>query len=118
MVTCPVNPPDAPMVTVTLAVVPAVVLAVEGMVRVKSRPVPLSATVCGLPVALSAIESVPVRGLFDVALGAKLTLIVQVAAIATVAPLQVLVCVKSFVILIADVPKTRGAVPVFVTVTV
>ena len=90
-VTEPVKPPTAPRVTVMLASVPAVVEAVEGRVKLKSNPVPLKGTVCGVPAALSAIESVPVRGLFVVAVGAKLTLIVHVPLTVTVAPLHVLV---------------------------
>lgn len=101
IVTGPVKPPRAPIVTVTLAAAPAVVEAVEGRLRLKSKPVPLKATVCGLPVALSAIERVPVRGLFEVAVGTKVTLIVQVAFTAIVAPLHVLVCAKSLETVIA-----------------
>jgi hypothetical protein len=118
IVTGPVKPPRAPIVMVTLAAVPAVVEAVEGRLRLKSKPVPLKAVVCGVPVALSAIESVPVRGLFDVPLGAKLTLMAQVAFTATLTPLHVLVCVKSLDTLIPWAPNVRVAVPVFVTVTV
>ena len=44
-------------------------------------PLPLSETVWGLPVALSATESVPLT--LPVAVGLKVTLIVQVAADAT-----------------------------------
>ncbi len=85
-VTAPVKPPRAPIVTVTLPVVPGVMGTVVGAVTVKSQPVPLKANVCGLPVALSAIESVPVRGLFDVELGAKLTVTEQAALTASSMP--------------------------------
>ena len=43
---------------------------------VKSQPVPLSATVCGLPLALSVIVRFPARA--PVAVGVIVTLIVQV----------------------------------------
>ncbi len=52
-------------------------------------PVPLRLTLCGLPAALSVIETVPVR--VPVAVGVNVTLIVQLAAAATDAP-QVFVC--------------------------
>jgi hypothetical protein len=47
-------------------------------------PVPLRATVCGLPEALSVIDSVPL--MTPVALGVKVTLIVQLAVDATLVP--------------------------------
>jgi len=117
-VTGPVKLPSAPIVTVMLLAVPGVAEAVEGALTVKSQPVPLKATVCGLPVALSAIVTVPVRGSLVVELGAKVTLIVQVEPTATVAPLQVFVWVKSLETLMAEAPNIREAVPVFITVTV
>jgi len=58
----------------------------------KSCPVPLSVTVWGLPAALSVIVSVPVR--LPVAVGVKVTLIVQLEPAAT-EPAQVLVWEKS-----------------------
>ena len=117
-VTGPVKPPRAPIVTVTLPGVPGVIGTLEGAVTLKSQPVPLKATVCGLPVALSAMDRAAVRGSFTVELGAKLTVIVQVELTATVVPLHVFVWVKSLVMLIAEAPKIRGAVPIFVIVTV
>jgi hypothetical protein len=57
-------------------------------------PDPVSATICGLPVALSAIETVPFSSL--VLLGVKVTVIMQFAPGARVEP-QVLVCAKSAV---------------------
>ncbi len=47
-------------------------------------PVPLRLTLCGLPAALSVIDSVPVR--VPVAVGVKVTLMVQLAPAATEAP--------------------------------
>src|SRR5215467_12508247 len=55
-------------------------------------PVPVSATVCGLPLALSVTEIVPVRE--PLAVGVKVTEMVQFAATATDEP-QVLVWLKS-----------------------
>jgi CRISPR/Cas system-associated exonuclease Cas4 (RecB family) len=57
-------------------------------VTVDTIPVPVKATVCGLPLALSFTVSVPV--LAPVAVGVKVTLMVQVAPAATLVP-QVLV---------------------------
>ena len=53
-----------------------------------ATPVPVSATVCGLPVALSVTVIVP--GWLPAAVGVKVTVMVQLAAAATEAP-QVLV---------------------------
>ena len=47
-------------------------------------PVPVSATVCGLPAAPSTSESVPVRA--PVAVGVKLTATAQLAPAASVVP--------------------------------
>src|SRR5271157_4488534 len=86
----------------------------------KSQPVPVRGTVCGLPTALSVIVSVPVRA--PTAVGANVTLMVQFAPAASVAGLigqavaPVLVAVKSpepAIELIVNAP-----VPVFVSVTV
>jgi hypothetical protein len=52
------------------------------MITCEVTPVPLNATVCGLPVALSAIFNVAVRAPF--ALGVNSTLIVQLAPAANV----------------------------------
>ena len=59
---------------------------------VTEDPVPVRGMDCGEPAALSVMETVPVR--FPVAVGMKVTEIVQVPAGATLAP-HVLVCVKS-----------------------
>jgi hypothetical protein len=60
--------------------------------RAKSCPVPLSVTVWGLPAALSVTVRAPVR--LPVAVGVKVTLIVQLEPAAT-EPAQVLVWEKS-----------------------
>jgi hypothetical protein len=80
-------------------------------------PVPVSVTVCGLPVALSVIVSVPVR--VPPAVGVKVTLIVQLAPAATVDP-QVLVSAKSllFVPVIVILVMLTGVSSVLVSVTV
>ncbi len=51
---------------------------------VGATPVPVRLTLCGLPAALSVIDSVPVR--VPVAVGVKVTLMVQLAPAATEAP--------------------------------
>lgn len=50
----------------------------------KSVPVPESATVCGLPVALSVIVTIADRA--PAVVGAKVTVIVQFAPAATLVP--------------------------------
>ena len=80
---------------------------------VKSPPVPVRATVCGLPVALSEMVSEPERA--PAAVGVKVTVSVQEAFAATLVP-QLLVCEKSpeaVALLIV-----RAEVPVFFSVTV
>ena len=62
--------------------------------------VPVRAVVCGDPVALSTIEMLPVSAAADA--GAKVTVMVQVAAAASEVP-QLLVCVK----LLALAPVTE-----------
>ena len=52
-------------------------------------PLPLRATVCGLPVALSATDRVPVR--VPEAVGVKFTLMLQLAPAPRLAP-QLLLC--------------------------
>jgi hypothetical protein len=79
-------------------------------------PVPVSGTVCGLPAALSVIETEAVRMPF--AVGVKVTLMVQFAPAATLVP-HVFVCEKS-VELVPVTPMlviVRVALPVFVKVT-
>src|SRR5205807_127409 len=83
-------------------------------------PLPVSATVCGLPPALSTTDSVPVRAPETV--GVKVTSMVQFAPAANVAGLvgqafaPELVAAKS-----PEAPNelmVKAAVPVFVSVTV
>jgi hypothetical protein len=80
-------------------------------------PVPLSATVWGEPLALSAIESVAVKLAADA--GVNVTETVQLTSIARVVP-QVVVCAKSeeFVPAIVTPVILMEALPVFVSVTI
>ena len=78
-----------------------------------AAPVPVSATVCGLPVALSVTVIVP--GWLPVAVGVKVTLMVQLAAGATEVP-QVLVW--AYCVLAVMLVRFSNAVPVLVRVTV
>jgi hypothetical protein len=73
-------------VTVTLNIwlEPRETVTADGAVTVKSVPVPLSATVCGLPLASSVTVSVPVR--LPVAVGLNVTLGWQLDAAVRVAP--------------------------------
>lgn len=75
-------------------------------------PVPLRETVCGLPVALSVTEMLPV--VFPVAVGVKLTLIVQELPAAREEP-QLLVSVKSALAAISEM--VSAAAPLLVSVT-
>src|SRR5579863_374412 len=93
------------------------------MITVDVTPVPLNATVCGLPVALSAISNVAVRA--PAACGVNSTLIVQLAPAASVPvglhPPLVFGCgtLKSSASapLVVNPAKLTAAVPVFVTIT-
>jgi hypothetical protein len=77
-----------------------------------AAPVPDSVTDCGLPVALSAMETDALRA--PLAVGLKVTLIVQLAEAATLDP-QVLVCEKSpaFVPPMVTPLIVNAAAPVF-----
>jgi hypothetical protein len=79
--------------------------------KLATVPAPVRATVCGLPVALSVREIVPVTMPF--ATGVKVTEIVQLAPAAMVA-VQLLVSAKCKLGLILEI--LRVAVPVFVRV--
>src|SRR5207248_89953 len=87
--TADLSPPVGVMVTVNMRVFPAFTFWVPaGPVNAKSGaavPFPLSASVCGLPPALSATDSVPVRA--PEAVGVKVTLMEQLAPAAKVAGL-------------------------------
>ena len=82
-------------------------------------PVPVNATFCGLPEALSVIATEALR--LPVAVGLKVTLIVQLALAARVAGLMghVLVCEKSplLVPVMAILEIDSAAFPPFVSVT-
>jgi hypothetical protein len=84
-VTVPLMPPCPPTLKVKVAVCPRVTLAVvedpAGVVKVKSSPVPLSATLCGLLTALSLNETLPEAA--PPAVGVKVTATVQVLLAAT-----------------------------------
>jgi len=84
----------------------------SGTLKAKSLPVPLSATVCGLPAALSVTVTLPV--LVPVAVGSKVTLMVQLAPAVTLEP-QVLVWEKSP--LAVMLVRLRVASPVLLSVT-
>ena len=79
----------------------------------KSCPVPVSATVCGLLEALSLIVKVP--GLVPLAVGSKKTPTAQLAPAARALP-QALRVPKSPGLAVTLV-MLRGALPLFVTVT-
>src|SRR6266536_774906 len=83
-----------------------------------SAPVPLSATVCGLPAASSATERLALR--LPLAVGLKVTEIVHAAPAASVLGLsgQVLVCAKSSGFVPArPMPLiVSGALPLFVSI--
>ena len=80
-------------------------------------PVPLSVTVCGEPVALSATESVAAKLAAEA--GVKVMEIEQLALAASELP-QVLVWAKSVgLVPVIEMPEmVRAAVPVFLSVTV
>ncbi len=104
--TIPVNPPSPLTPIVKVAGEPGARLAeVEdpaGGAKEKSWPIPLSATLSGLPEALSEILSVPV--LIPPAAGLKVTEITHVAFALTVFP-QVLVAVKSPLEVMLEMPS-------------
>ena len=108
LVTVTVCVPDCPTVTVPNASVLGLAARAPAV-----TPVPLSVTLCGLPVALSAIESVPVRE--PVVVGLNVTLTVQFAPAAKLVP-QLFVCEKSPVV--ETEVMLRLPEPLFVTVTV
>ena len=80
-------------------------------------PVPVKPTVCGLPTALSEMLIVPLR--VPVAVGVKVTLIVQLAPAASELP-QLSVCAKSpaFVPVTARLVMLKRALPLLDKVTV
>ena len=78
-----------------------------------TTPVPVRATVWGLPVALSVTVMVP--GWLPVAVGVNVTLIVQFPPAATELPH---VLVSAYCVLAAMLVTLSAAVPVLVSVTV
>ena len=116
-VMAPDNPPSPPTLKLYAAAWPAAAVAEveepEGTTRLKSCPVPVSPAACGLPLALSEMVSAPV--LVPVAVGVKVTEMVQLAPALTEPP-QVLVWVKSP--LAAMLEMVREVWPVLVRVTV
>src|SRR6202171_938894 len=121
--TVPVNPPTGVMVTLKGSVLPAVTFCtVVGAVNPKSGGVvvPVSDTVCGLPVALSMMVKVPMR--VPAIVGVNVTLIMQLAPAASdvaggvigQADAPVLVCAKSPDAAMEMI--VRGPVPVLVSV--
>jgi hypothetical protein len=108
------NPAIGLTAIVYVAVEPGVTVCVdEEEVNEKSCPEPLSAIVCGLPLALSATVSVPLTApLLD---GSKNTPIAQLDPAARLPP-QVLSTPKFE--LVVTLAIVRGALPGFVAVTV
>jgi hypothetical protein len=109
------NPAIGLTAIVYVAVEPGVTVCVdEEEVNEKSCPEPLSAIVCGLPLALSATVSVPLTvPLLD---GSKNTPIAQLDPAARLPP-QVLSTPKLLELMVTPV-MVRGALPGFVAVTV
>src|SRR6202171_230700 len=121
--TVPVHPPTGGMVTLEGSVLAAVTFCtVVGPVNPKSGGVvvPVSDTVCGLPVALSMMVKVPMR--VPAIVGVNVTLIMQLAPAASdvaggvigQADAPVLVCAKSPDAAMEMI--VRGPVPVLVSV--
>lgn len=77
-------------------------------------PVPVSVTRCGLPVALSYMDSCSVSA--DSTLGVKVTLIVQTPPPAGRVPMQLSVSVKSPPAVMLVI--CSGTVPAFLRVTI
>jgi hypothetical protein len=85
----------------------------EAAAKLKSWPVPLSATLCGLSEALSEMLRVPV--LVPLATGLKVTEIVQLAPALTLVP-QLLVWEKSPLAVMPEM--VSETLPVLLSVTV
>jgi hypothetical protein len=109
------NPPEGETARLKFAVCPAATVAdaEEAGAIVKSCPVPLSATVCGLPDALSLIVNVPAR--VPPTVGSKKTPAAQLAPGATVLP-QALRIAKSAELTVIPA-MLRGTPPLLVIVT-
>jgi len=111
------NPPSPATLKVYVADCPGATAAEveepEAAASVKSWPVPLSATLCGLPGPSSEMLRVPVR--VPPAAGLKVTEMVQLAPALTVLP-QVLVWEKSPLAVMLE--RVSEALPVLVSATV
>lgn len=109
-------PPVLASVTVCVVVEP---MSVAGKARLEgdrdatAGVVPVSGTDCGLPLALSVIETAPLK--LPLLCGVKVTLIMQLAPPVSEAG-QLLVCAKGK--LVAMLLMLRLAPPVFANVTV
>lgn len=122
-VTLPVNPPTPVTVTGIDPFVPRVTV-IDCALIAKSHAVPVNVTVCGLPAALSGIESTAERDPLAAAGGVNVTMIRQVPFAGTLAPL-VHVVPLAITKSVEFVPERLGApvmfsaaLPVFLTVTV
>lgn len=82
------NPPSPPIFKTNFAVCPGATVCDVGepgdAASVKSWPLPLSATVCGLPDASSVTDNVP--GIAPPVVGSKYTVIVQLPPTVTAVP--------------------------------
>src|SRR5258708_677616 len=120
--TAPVNPFMGGMVPLKLSVLPAVTFCVvvgPGNPKSGGVVVPVSDTLCGLPVALSVMVKVPMR--VPAAVGVNVTLIVQFAPAARVRGLIGQGVAPGLAAKSPDAAMeliVRGPVPVFVSFTV
>ena len=110
----------APLVVPTVWLPKLTLVGLSVTAGAETTPVPLSVTVCGLPVALSVMLTLALRA--PDAAGVKVTLMAQFAPAASVLGLsgQAEVVAKSaaFVPPDAMLVMVSGAVPLFVSVTV
>jgi len=121
--TLPANPPEGAIATAKLADCPADTLVEAGLAEsVKSIPVPLNGTECGLPGALSAIISAAER--VPPPVGVNIRLNVQFPPAGTgmlveqVVPLPVIAKSPALAPVIAKLEIFRSEPPIFVRVTV
>jgi len=113
--TAPVKPPSPVTTTGNEPVAPLATLTAAAETE-KSHAIPVSETACGLPLALSVIVSDPVTGPGAVpAAGANVTVTVQLAPTAKVAP-HVVVLPK-LVEMLGGLVKFNTALPLLVSVT-
>jgi len=121
--TLPANPPAGAIATAKLADCPADTLAEAGAAeRVKSMPVPLNGTECGVPGALSAIIRLAER--VPPPVGVNIKLIVQFPPAGTgllveqVVPLPVIAKSPASAPVIIKFAMFRSESPILVSVTV